>query len=88
MTLRLGCIHNLRDVLSRAAHIILGKLEVGNLSTSSVSIDLNFKKNYAVEQLFGTIWKFLTCERPKDAVEENRISRLITSFRVKDEFLY
>ena len=87
MSLRPARIHVLSDMLSRAPHVISGKLEVGNFEASVVTINLDFK-NYLEDQLFSPMWRSLTGERCKDFIESNRMIRLLPYFCVKADLLY
>lgn len=83
MTVEKGKIHVLGEALSRAPHAPHGP-EINTSSVTTVSLSLQFQDKYEQDAVFGPIFRGLKGIMSNDAVQKERVKRLLPLFQMKD----
>lgn len=88
MSLRPGRVQVLGDVISRPPHVMIVKLEVGNVDIWYFKINFQFGNYHPADQLFGHILGYLTGKEIKNYVLLRLRSILLPSFSLNDGRMY
>lgn len=90
LTLVKGRVHVLGDVPSRAPHITSLTPTVNNLHTEIPHLELppGFKDNYDEDLTFGNVIKSIRGEELDNAVQTEKVSRLLPHFNLSNGLLY
>ena len=75
----------LGDVLSRAPHIIDGRLDLNNLDIVQLKVDLNLQVEYPSDQSFGDIYQALQGTWPTKSTDKSRVEKVIHNYSLDDE---
>lgn len=92
LTLVKGRIHVLGDTPSRAPHVIdptkKALLHNVHITVPELSLPADFRTNYKTDPTFRDIHRTLNGEQIPNAVQRDRISRLLSHFNLNDGLLY